>query len=72
MKTKAVSYAYPSSPTAEFLGHGKTGCYYLEVVEHDKPRKPCDIRLLGVFASKADALKEAEAYGYEFSRWSLR
>jgi len=26
---KSISYAYATSPTAKFLGHGKTGCYYV-------------------------------------------
>lgn len=26
---KAIAYAYPSSPHAVELGHGKTGCYYV-------------------------------------------
>jgi hypothetical protein len=26
---KSISYAYPTSATAELLGHGKTGCYYV-------------------------------------------
>lgn len=32
MKTrKSISYAYPSSPHAERLGCGKTGCHYVAV-----------------------------------------
>lgn len=28
---KSISYAYPSSPNAESLGHGKTGCWYVAI-----------------------------------------
>ena len=27
---KLYAYAYPTSPRAVALGHGKTGCYYIE------------------------------------------
>jgi hypothetical protein len=31
--TKAIHYAYPTSPIAERLNHGETGCYYLAQIE---------------------------------------
>ena len=30
MKAYEIAYAYPTSPNAEHLGFGKTGCYYVQ------------------------------------------
>ena len=34
---KEVGYAYPTSPDAEELGHGKTGCYTVHLLDPKQP-----------------------------------
>lgn len=42
---KSIGYAYPTSPRAVELGHGKTGCYFIgrETRREDRSWSPCEV-----------------------------
>lgn len=63
MKTKAVAYAYPSSPTADRFGFSKTGCYVLKTINGINPP---------IVASVHPTLTEAKEAGKALSElpWS--
>jgi len=66
MKTKAVSYAYPSSPFANRFGFSKTGCYVVETLEGHNPPKG-----VSGHASPIQALVTADGIDLPWSRYSL-
>lgn len=49
--TKAISYAYVTSPNAVAFGYGKTGCYIVETIRGYNPPKA-----FAAFATKKEAV----------------
>jgi hypothetical protein len=56
-----ISYAYPSSPRAEALGHGQSGCYVVRVAGAGAVAR----------ASYQDCLAHVEPLGTRPGRWSM-
>lgn len=65
-RTKAVSYAYPSSNDAERFGFGKTGCYVVGLgpADHSKPHSS-----VAGYATKAEAFEAADKMPEPFDRF---
>jgi hypothetical protein len=59
--TATVGWAYPSSPRAVELGHGKTGTYYLTIGKHAAPQE-----------TLAQAVNEAKAQGVDLSADTIK
>jgi len=67
---KTIGYAYPSSITAERLGAGETGCYFVETRRCETQVKPTS--LYGPFATMGAADSHALAIDCEWSRYTKR
>lgn len=55
-----IAYAYPSSPRACRLKHGKAGCYVVQTASQETP-----------LATYPDALALAQRLGTAPQRWSM-
>jgi hypothetical protein len=55
---KAIQYAYPTSVTAEYLGHGKDGCYYVTMHGTDPLRLKA--KIISHAVKLRDCLEEAK------------
>lgn len=64
--TKAVAYAYPTSPDAVRFGFGNTGCYTVEMHQLNHAPKP-----VAAYATEAEARSHCERLPMEYSRHSL-
>lgn len=59
---KEISYAYPSSALATYLGHAKTGCHIVTIDNDDSKAK--------AFTSYQDARAYADTLPQPYSRYS--
>ncbi len=66
MKTKALAYAYASSPDAARYGFPKTGCYLVETQVGSNPAKS-----LAGYATKAEAMAHLNRIDLPLNRYSL-
>lgn len=66
MKTKQISYAYPSSPDAQQFGFTKTGCYTVGIQKDSEPATTTK-----AFQTYAEASAYADTLPGAFNRWSM-
>ena len=66
MRTKDVRWAYPTSETATELGHGKTGCWVLRVMEGEGKTYKCRV----VFNSPCMVLSYAKGLDITDAKWA--
>lgn len=59
---KTVEYSYPSSTNAKRFGYDKTGCYTVSTINENYTKQ----KQLAAFATKAQAVTEAEKLPYEW------
>jgi hypothetical protein len=68
---KAVSYAYPTSITANQLGFGRNGCFYVGL-ERSMGHGEIECNPIKGFVSSQDAVQFAHTLKEPFSRFTLR
>lgn len=69
MKTKTISYAYPSSIVATKQGFKKEGCWYLTIEDDKADYNPDGV----IFAhkNKSSVLEFASKFTHEWSAYSM-
>ena len=65
MKAKLIEYAYPTSTTATKNGYGKTGCWFVCLMESENSCKK--VETLKYFLNKSQALEYANTLPNPFN-----
>lgn len=69
VKYKEVSYAYPTSPTAEKAGYSKTGCYRVKGFGCNQLMSFS--KIVGIFTDRDEAFNFADQRPEQYGRYSM-